>query len=232
MCSFECLLPLSVEPPTPLSLILIVFHSFSVFLSSLHFRCSSCFCLVDKASSGFRNGTCLCLIRRKRRSPESWCRRSWLESPKCAAFWSGETSRLYIRGGYWVGTCLWIYDLWLNAHRKEYFTLPWAIHRPIIHTHGSVGEAGESVIKVTKASGLHSDCNEKEHSFCFIIFCCRANGHAGGLLVNPGDPTGTGKHSTWGVDESGTLHHCTTNTLIVFHLSKTINGLVLHPMKA
>lgn len=69
------------------------------FLSSLHSRCSSCFCSVDKESSGFRSGTCLCLIRRKRRSPESWCRRSWLESPKCAAFWSGETSRLYIRGG-------------------------------------------------------------------------------------------------------------------------------------
>lgn len=68
------------------------FHSsFFSFLSSIHFRCSSCSFSVGKESSGFRNGTCLCLIRRRRRSPGSWCRRSWLGNPKCAAFWNGET---------------------------------------------------------------------------------------------------------------------------------------------
>lgn len=69
-------------------------------LSCPHGRCSLCSCSAAKASSGSRSGTCLCLTRRKRRSPESWCKPSWLGSPKCAASWSGETSRSCIRGGY------------------------------------------------------------------------------------------------------------------------------------
>lgn len=99
MSFFLCLLLGGVlnHPLLPL-----IFHHVSqlhCFLSSLHCRCSSCFCSAGKASSGFRSGTCLCLIRRKRRSPESWCRQSWLENPKCAASWSGGTSRLCTRGG-------------------------------------------------------------------------------------------------------------------------------------
>lgn len=92
-----------------------------MFFSSLHSRCSSCFCSVDRASSGCRSGTCLCRTRRKRRSPESWCRRSWLESPRCAASWSGGTSRLCIRG-------VWKWGLFVNktlsgwtGHRTEHF---------------------------------------------------------------------------------------------------------------
>lgn len=71
----------------------------SPLLASLPCRCSSCSSSADKASSGSRSGTCLCLTRRKRRSPESWCRQFWPASPRCAASWSGETSRLSTRGG-------------------------------------------------------------------------------------------------------------------------------------
>lgn len=178
------------------------------FLSSLHCRCSSCFCSVDKASSGFRSGTCLCLIRRKRRSPESWCRPSWLESPKCAASWSGETSRLYIRGGH---------ALWLNAHRIGYFTVSWAIHRPIIHRHPAQLENQETVL--SKRQG-HHDYNKNEHSFfCLIMPCYCANGWAGRLLVNPADPTETDKQSTQTADKSVTLHCCTIPHMFVYLLN-------------
>lgn len=212
MCCFEFFPWMSLTTHSSHSS-LILFHSPSVlfFLSLsphlLHFRCSSCFCSVDKASSGFRNGTCLCLIRRKRRSPESWCRRSWLESPKCAVFWSGETSRLCIRGG-------WEWDLFmnknvfrLNAHRIQFSTLPWAIQRPIIHRHGSVWESGESVLKETKASWL-----QQERALIlphYILLLCQRMGRQ--TIGEPGWPNGD--------RQPATLHRCTSSQTFVYLLN-------------
>lgn len=112
----------------------------SPLLSSLRCRCSSCSSSADKASSGSRSGTCLCLTRRKRRSPESWCRRFWPASPRCAASWSGETSRLSTRGGlggFGGGELKWEHFV---VEHWDYFTLAWAIQRPVIHRHKAQSE--------------------------------------------------------------------------------------------
>lgn len=106
-------------------------------LSSLVFRCNSCYSSADKANSGSRSGTCLCLTRRKRRSPESWCRQFWPASPRCAASWSGETSRLSTRGGLEGRVMVEGSEstLWWTLTEWSYFTPAWAIHRPVIHQH-------------------------------------------------------------------------------------------------
>lgn len=125
--------------------LLIPSHSFlpclsSPLLSSLPCRCSSCSSSADKASSGSRSGTCLCLTRRKRRSPESWCRQFWHASPRCAASWSGETSRLSTRGGlggFGGGGEKWEHFV---VEHWDYFTLAWAIQRPVIHRHKAQSE--------------------------------------------------------------------------------------------
>lgn len=169
-------------------------HSFLSRLSSPRCRCSSCSSSADKASSGSRSGTCLCLIRRRRRSPESWCRRSWPGSPKCAASWSGGTSRSCIRGGKWS---------W-ERFVVECFSVAWAIHRAVIHRQSAVRE---SVIAETMASW-----RRQERAMIlphYGLVSVPTAGRAGRLLVNPSDPTET-------------LHHCTITQILVCHLNYTV----------
>lgn len=165
-----------LQPPT---LFLPSFHWHLWVLSSLRFRCSSCSCSVGKASSGSRNGTCLCLTRRKRRSPESWCRQSWLANPRCAASWSGETWRLCTRGGWVLKTRL---KSKVLSERSESFS-------PL------TGQFTNPEPKLGFSSGLRKRLNtarrpreEIEHQILLIMSCCCANRRTGRLLVNRGVP--------------------------------------------
>lgn len=82
----------------PVHIILIVPHPPYSLPISLSLRCSSCCCLAGRESCGCRSGMCPSLTRRGRRSPETWSRQYWPGSPRCAASWSGGTSRLFTRG--------------------------------------------------------------------------------------------------------------------------------------
>lgn len=155
----------------------------SPLLSSLPCRCSSCSSSADKASSGSRSGTCLCLTRRKRRSPESWCRQFWPASPRCAASWSGETSRLSTRGGLggfggggekWEHFCGWTLGLFHSCMGNSA-----TCHSPTQST------VRESVITE----------RQWENGWSFLphydLVTVPARKKSGRLLVNPCDPAET-----------------------------------------
>lgn len=61
-------------------------------------RCSSCCCSAGRENCGYRSGMFPCLTRRGRRSPGTWSRLFLPENPRCAASWSGGTSRLCTKG--------------------------------------------------------------------------------------------------------------------------------------
>lgn len=165
-------------------------HSFLSRLPSPRRRCSSCSSSADKASSGSRSGTCLCLIRRRRRSPESWCRRSWPGSPKCAASWSGGTSRSCTRGGEW-SRARFVVERSQNG----------VFHRAVSHRQSAVRE---SVIAETMASW-----RRRERAIIlphYGLVSVPTAGGTGRLLVNPSDPTET-------------LHRCTIAQILFYHLN-------------
>lgn len=64
----------------------------------LSLRCSLCFCSAGRESCVCRNGMCLSRTRRERKSPETWFRLFLHASPRCAASWSGEISKLCTKG--------------------------------------------------------------------------------------------------------------------------------------
>lgn len=70
----------------------------SLFFFFLLPRCASCCSSVGRASCGCRSGTRPRPSATKRRWWGSWCRSYSPASLKCAAFWSGGTSRLSTRG--------------------------------------------------------------------------------------------------------------------------------------